>query len=152
MGLAPFAGLVGSPERDPIYARSLTALVEELGITRQVRFAGEVVGDALEALWQQADVFALATHWEGYGMAVAEALKRGLPVAVTAGGAVGNLVTPESGVVCPLGDHVNLSKALRRLIFGTVLRRSMADAAWQVGQALPNWQTQIREFAQALAG
>ncbi len=27
----------------------------------------------------------------------------------------------------------------------------MAEAAWQVGQTLPNWQTQAREFAQALA-
>ncbi len=54
-----------------------------------MRFAGEVVGDALEALWQRADVFALATHWEGYGMAIAEALKRGVPVAVTDGGAAG---------------------------------------------------------------
>ena len=43
-----------------------------------------------------ADVFALATHWEGYGMAIAEALKRGLPVAVTDGGAAGKLVTPRS--------------------------------------------------------
>ena len=115
--------IVGSPERDPVYARSLVALVEELGITRPVRFAGEVVGDALEALWQRADVFALATHWEGYGMAIAEALKRGVPVAVTDGGAAGRLVTPEAGVVCPVGDRVNLSKALRRLIFGAALRR-----------------------------
>ena len=49
--------------------------------------------DALEALWQQADLFALATHWEGYGMVIAEALKRGVPVAVTDGGAAGKLVT-----------------------------------------------------------
>ena len=55
---------------------------EELGIARPVRFAGEVDGDALEALWREADMFALATHWEGYGMAIAEALKRGVPVAV----------------------------------------------------------------------
>jgi glycosyltransferase involved in cell wall biosynthesis len=115
-------------------------------------FAGKVVGGALEALWQQADLFALATRWEGYGMAIAEALKRGVPVAVCDGGAAGRLVTAESGVVCPVGDYVNLSKALRRLMFGTSLRRGMAEAAWQVGQALPDWRTQVREFAQAVSG
>jgi glycosyltransferase involved in cell wall biosynthesis len=142
--------IVGSPDRDPVHARMLVAMVEELGITRRVRFAGEVTGAALEALWREADLFALATHWEGYGMAIAEALKRGVPVAVSAGGAAGNLVTAESGVVLPVGDHNNLSKALRRMIFGTALRREMAEAAWQVGQTLPSWSMQVREFAQAL--
>ena len=75
--------IVGSPERDPVHARTLAALAEELGIAQRVRFAGEVTDDALEALWREADLFALATHWEGYGMAIAEALKRGVPVAVT---------------------------------------------------------------------
>ena len=144
--------IVGSPDRDPVHARSLAALAEALGIARHVRFAGEVTDAALEALWRDADLFALATHWEGYGMVVAEALKRGVPVAVSAGGAAGNLVTPESGVICPVGDHNNLSKALRRMIFGTALRRGMAEAAWQVGRKLPSWQTQVREFAQALVG
>ena len=143
--------IVGSLDRDPVHARSLAALAEELGIVQRVRFAGEAADVALEALWQEADLFALATHWEGYGMAIAEALKRGVPVAVSAGGAAGNLVTAESGVVCPAGDHINLSKALRRMIFGTGLRREMAEAAWQVGQTLPNWPTQARIFAQALA-
>ena len=55
-------------------------------------------------------------------------------------------------MVCPAGDHVNLSKALRRMIFGTGLRHEMAEAAWQVGQALPGWPTQVREFAEALTG
>lgn len=142
--------IVGSSERDPAHARTLLALVDELGIANRVHFAGEVVDDALDVLWRKADIFALATYWEGYGMAVAEALKRGLPVAISGGGAAGSLVTPEAGVVCPPGDHVNLSKALRRLIFGAGLRREMAGAAWRVGQALPNWQTQAREFVQAL--
>lgn len=143
--------IAGSPDRDEVHAHSLAALAEELDIRKRVRFAGEVTGPALEALWREADVFALATHWEGYGMAIAEALKRGVPVAVCDGGSAGKLVTEHSGVVCPVGDKVNLSKALRRLIFGTELRRTMADAAWQVGQTLPNWQTQVREFAQALS-
>jgi glycosyltransferase involved in cell wall biosynthesis len=144
--------IVGSPDRDTVYARALEALAEELGIAQRVRFAGELTDAPLEALWRESDLFALATHWEGYGMAVAEALKRGLPVAVCSGGAAGNLVTSESGVVCPPGDRINLSKALRRLIFGAGLRRVMADAAWQVGQTLPGWKMQAQEFAQALAG
>jgi glycosyltransferase involved in cell wall biosynthesis len=144
--------IVGSPGRDPVHAHALTALVDELEIAKRVRFAGELTGAPLEALWREADLFALATYYEGYGMAIAEALKRGVPVAVCDGGAAGKLVTAESGVVCPVGDRVNLSKALRRLIFGSDMRHTMADAAWQVGQSLPNWQTQAREFVQALIG
>ena len=108
------------------------ALTEELGITQRVRFAGEVTGDALEALWRGADLFALATWFEGYGMAVAEALKRGLPVAVCSGGAAAALVEPEAGVVCEPGDQVQLSKALRRLIFSSSLRAEMGEVAWQI--------------------
>ena len=67
-------------------------------------------------------------------MAAAEAMKRGLPVAITAGGAAGDLVPMEAGVVSPPGDHVSLTKALRRMIFDAELRREMAEAAWQAGQ------------------
>jgi glycosyltransferase involved in cell wall biosynthesis len=134
--------IAGSPRRHPAHAGSLVALTEELGIAQRVRFAGEVTGDALEALWQGADLFALATWFEGYGMAVAEALKRGLPVAVCAGGAAATLVEPEAGVVCEPGDHVQLSKALRRLIFSASLRAEMGEVAWQIGQKLPHWKAQ----------
>jgi glycosyltransferase involved in cell wall biosynthesis len=143
--------IVGSPQHDPAHAEALAALTEELGITQRVRFAGEVTGAALEALWQAADLFALATWFEGYGMAVAEALKRGLPVAVCAGGAAAALVEPEAGIVCEPGDQVQLSKALRRVIFSPSLRADMSEVAWQVGQTLPHWDAQAREFAQAIA-
>ena len=143
--------IVGTAERDPVHARSLAALADELGVAQRVRFAGELPEAELDALWREADLFALATHWEGYGMAVAEALKRGVPVAVTSGGAAGALVTAEAGIVLEPGDHINLSKGLRRLIYGAALRRDMAEAAWQLGQTLPDWQTQAGLFADALA-
>jgi glycosyltransferase involved in cell wall biosynthesis len=142
--------IAGAP-RDPVHAESLVALATELGIAQRVTFAGEVVADALEALWQRADLFALATHYEGYGMAIAEALKRGLPVAVTGGGAAGALVTPESGIVCPPGDDAALARALRRVMFDVALRREMAEAAWRVGEGLPDWPVQADAFAAALA-
>jgi glycosyltransferase involved in cell wall biosynthesis len=142
--------LVGSETADPACAAALRALAEELDIADRVRFAGTVVGDALEALWQSADIFALATHYEGYGMVIAEALKRGLPVVVTRGGAAGELLTPESGLVCPVDDRDQISKSLRRLIFGADLRREIADEAWKRGQTLPSWADQAALFATAL--
>jgi glycosyltransferase involved in cell wall biosynthesis len=115
-----------------------------------VTFQGEMSGAPLAELWLHADIFALATHYEGYGMVVAEALKRGLPVAVCGGGAAGALITAETGVICPPGDVDQLSKSLRRLIFDTRLRASLADAAWIFGQTLPDWQAQADDFAAAL--
>jgi glycosyltransferase involved in cell wall biosynthesis len=142
--------IVGSPSRDKVHAGGLVALAAELGIARHVRFAGEVGDAALEVLWRGADLFALASHWEGYGMAIAEALKRGVPVAVTAVGIVPTLVTPENGIMVQAGDRETLSKALRRVIFGAGLRRDMAEAAWQTGRQLPSWDEQSRAFAAAL--
>jgi glycosyltransferase involved in cell wall biosynthesis len=142
--------IAGDAEADPVHARGLHALAEELGISQHVHFAGGVPRDAMEPLWQQADLFALATHHEGYGMAIAEALKRGLPVAITAGGAAAALVGPEAGVVCQPGETDQLSKALRRLIFSKDLRHDMADVAWQTGQTLPSWKAQIERFAAAI--
>lgn len=136
--------------RDPVHANGLRALAEELGIAQRVAFPGEVVAEAVEALWQGADLFALASHWEGYGMAVAEALARGLPVAVTSGGALAELVPVEAGVVSPPGDHVSLGKAMRRVIFDTDLRREMAQAAWEAGQKLPRWEDRAAAFVAEL--
>ena len=143
--------IAGSPDRDPVCAHGLSALTEELGLTARVTFLGELSGAPLAALWASADLFALATNFEGYGMVIAEALKRGLPVAVCNGGAAGSLVSPETGAVCPVGDVVQLSKVLRRMIFDQPLRQSLAEAAWQSGQTLPDWPAQARAFAAACA-
>ena len=139
--------IVGSPHRYPAHAAALETLARDLDVASRVRFAGEVTGDALEVLWQGADLFALATWFEGYGMAVAEALKRGVPVAVCAGGAAAALVEPEAGVVVEPGDQVQLSKALRRLIFSRDLRAEMGEVAWQTGQKLPHWTSQAKNLA-----
>lgn len=142
--------IVGSPARDPVHFHGLLGLAERLAIASRVTFAEEVPPDEMEPIWQRADLFALATHFEGYGMAVAEALKRGIPVAVTAGGAAGTLVDIDAGVVCPPGDRDQLSKSLRRLIFSPDLRAEMGEAAWRSGQSLPSWPAQSALFADAL--
>jgi glycosyltransferase involved in cell wall biosynthesis len=143
--------IAGGDRLDPVTAHGLRALPEQLGIAERVRFCGEMHGEALANLWREADLFALATRYEGYGMVIAEALKRGLPVAVGNGGAAAALLTPECGVACPVGDVDQMSKALRRMIFDETLRRSMADAAFAIGSTLPDWPEQAQKFAAILA-
>jgi glycosyltransferase involved in cell wall biosynthesis len=141
--------IVGAP-RDPVHADGLKALAEELGIAQRVTFAGEVEGAALEALYAGADLFASASHWEGYGMAVAEALAHGLPLAITSGGALADLAPRDGAVICAPGDANSLSRAMRRPIYDPGLRQAMADAAWRAGQALPAWTDRAEAFAREI--
>ena len=141
--------IVGDPARDPACAAALASQVQEAGIAERVRFAGVLDAPALDVEWRRADLFALATEWEGYSAPVAEALRRGLPVAVTNGGAAAELVTPDMGVVVHPGDSDGMSKAMRRVVFDTGLRAAMAEAAWQMGQGLPDWSTQAARFVEA---
>jgi glycosyltransferase involved in cell wall biosynthesis len=137
--------------RDPAYAASLQRLIRELGIDARVTLCGALRGEALEEAWAQAEIFALATRFEGFGMAIAESLARGIPVAITAGGAAEALVPPEAGVVAPVDDVVQLGKAMRRMIFSPGLRAMMGEAAWRRGQSLPDWPAQARALRDAIA-
>jgi glycosyltransferase involved in cell wall biosynthesis len=139
--------IAGPADRDPVYAAGLRALAEELKIAQRIHF----VDDVSEAIWAAADLFALTSYFEGYGVAIAEAMRRGLTVAVTNVGAVPTLVGPEAGVVCAPGDVEQLSKAIRRLVFDHSIRRDMAEMAWQAGQSLPSWDDQAARLAAVLA-
>ena len=141
--------IVGDTERDRACFAGLQAQAAASGCSARVRFAGMLDDTALDAEWRHADLFALATEWEGYSAPVAEALRRGLPVAVTSGGNAAELVTPDVGVVCAPGETDQLSKAMRRLIFDAGLRADMATAAWQLGQTLPQWPEQAARFVEA---
>ncbi|MDT8329577.1 glycosyltransferase family 4 protein [Roseomonas gilardii] len=143
---------IAGPDADPACAAALRALAKELDLEERVTFAGPVTGAALEALYARSDVFALASHWEGYGMAVAEAMARGLPLAITKGGALAELMPPGAGVASPPGDFASLSKAMRRVIFDRSLRRKMADASWAAGRRLPRWEDRADAFAALLEG
>ncbi len=143
--------IVGDGVRDKEHAGALRRLADQAGIAGRVRFAGALDAAGLAAEWQRADVFALATQWEGYSAPVAEALRRGMPVAVTNGGAAAELVGPQAGVVVNPGDHDGLSKAMRRVIFDGALRAEMAEAAWCTGQTLPDWPAQALRFVEVTA-
>ena len=141
--------IAGAP-RDEVHAHGLAALATELGIAARVTFVGECDATTLDALYAGCDIFALASHWEGYGMVAAEAMARGLPLAITAGGALAEIVAPGAAVIAPPGEYTTLSRAMRRVIFDRALRAEMAEASWQGGQSLPRWHDRATQFAAAI--
>jgi glycosyltransferase involved in cell wall biosynthesis len=141
---------IAGPEADAVHAEGLRALPEALGLERRVAFLGALHGAALEDEYAAADIFALATHYEGYGMAAAEAQARGLPLAICTGGAIAEVVGPGAAILAPPGDSDSLSRGLRRVILDPELRAQMAEASWTAGQALPRWDGQAARFAAEL--
>jgi glycosyltransferase involved in cell wall biosynthesis len=83
----------------------------------------------LIALYQRADVFALPSTAECYGIVLSEALACGLPiVACRVGGVEDIVVHGESGLLVPPHDVGALTTALQRLINVPGLRHQMGEA------------------------
>ena len=127
----------GDRTRAPDCARALDRQIEAAGLGARIRILGEV--DDVGPLYRDADLFVLASRHEGYGMAFAEALARGLPVIGTSAGAVPALVPQAAGALVPPNDPEALGEALRGLINDREARRRAAAVARVAGQALPGW-------------
>jgi glycosyltransferase involved in cell wall biosynthesis len=140
--------IVGSLERDPAAAALVGESITRHGLADRIVLAGEI-GD-LSAHYAAADIFALASLYEGYGMAFAEALQHGLPIIATTGGAIPEVVPPSAGILVPPGDARALAAALRRMIDDAPARRGFAAGAREAAMALPRWEETARQVAAAL--
>jgi len=143
---------VGGLDRDPAWAAAVQALARECGLESRVSFAGEEGRAAVDARYHAADVFVLPTWYEGYGMAVAEALARGLPVVSSATGAIADLVGADAGLLVPAGDAPALAQALESIVGDAALRARLADGARQVRLKLPSWDDAAGLMARTIEG
>jgi glycosyltransferase involved in cell wall biosynthesis len=141
---------VGSAERSPETAAQLRARAARLGLDAQVRWHGELADGALAAAFDAADLFVLPARHEGYGMAVAEALARGLPVVATRVGAIEQLVDADAGLLVPPGDVAALRAALERVLGDAALRARLAAGAARARDRLPTWPDACAAFDRAL--
>jgi glycosyltransferase involved in cell wall biosynthesis len=142
--------IAGDRTRDRNATARLDADIVRHGLKDRVAVLGALSPQHLAALYVQADAFVLASHFEGYGMAYAEAVAHGLPVIGTSGGAIPDTVPPEAGLLVPPGDIASLSGALRRVIGDNDLRQHLASGAREAAPRLPTWRQSAEIFAGAL--
>ncbi len=137
--------ILGDEKTDSAYSESVRKEAYALG--DKVTFMGHLSTEELYAKYNSSDILANLSHWEGYGIAVAEALWAGLPVLAVDAGAVPELVTHgENGFLITAGDVTNCAEHLKELIDNKELRYKMSENASVRSKDLFTWSDTGREF------
>ena len=148
---------VGSLERDPAFVSRLRRRVLDGGMDGRVRFSGPQAEADLARSYAAADVLVLPSRAESFGMVVAEALARGLPVVAAEVGGVPEALGhgadgTRPGLLVPAEDPGALRDALRTWLEDAALRRRLRAAARERRTSLADWSTTTGAVAEALQG
>ena len=142
--------IAGARDRNPATAADMEATIAALDLAPRVTLAGAVTNERLAELYAAADLFVLPSRFEGYGMALAEALAHGVPVIATRAGAIPETVPSGAGILVPPDDTTALAAALRRLIENDAERRRFAACARASAARLPTWPQSAKVIAGVL--
>ena len=142
--------VAGAQDRDPATAAKIESQIAELGLQEHVTLRGALPSDRLGELYAAADVFVLASRFEGYGMAYADAVAHGLPIIGTTAGAIPETVPEGAGILVPPDDVAALTTALRTMVTDRETRARYAAAAREAAGKLPTWEAAAQAFVQVL--
>jgi glycosyltransferase involved in cell wall biosynthesis len=119
--------LAGGTHRDSLRT-GVELLADELGIRDLVKFLGS--RDDVPELMGSSDIVIHATHSEGFGMAVIEAMAAGVPVVASDIPACREVLDDgRCGILVPLSDPAALAEAIRKLVDDEALRTQLVQAA-----------------------
>jgi glycosyltransferase involved in cell wall biosynthesis len=137
--------IVGEGELRP----RLEALARELGVAERVVFHGRLDEASLEAMYRRADVFALPSKKEGFGIVYLEAWKHGLPVIAGNQDAGAEVVTHGYNGLCVNPDSPEeIAGALLELL----TNRERAERMGQAGRRTVEEKYTHEHFRSRLRG
>jgi glycosyltransferase involved in cell wall biosynthesis len=123
--------VIAGPATVPDYAASLRARIGASPHVSRIRILPPLApgSAALADAFKGADVFALASRHEPFGIVVLEAWSAGLAVAASTAGGLADLIRDgETGLSFAPGDRAGCAAALLRLIGDPALRARLAAA------------------------
>lgn len=135
----PAAQLViaGNDEED--YTLELKALAARLGIERRVSFVGAVHGPEKWAWLRRADLFALASHSENFGIAVLEAMASGRAVLVTPEVGLAKAIAGAGAGMVSNGSPEDFGAAMAGLMADPRARKMMGEAGRRLAETSYSW-------------
>jgi len=124
---------------------SLRAMVRSMEMESEVLLTGEL-GDAELAQWYaQADLFALFSHYEAFGLVYFEAMLSGVPVLTHDVGSNRELLT-RGAVVAPRFDHDVAVAEMVRLVNDAAYRQKLGAEARVYAQKEFTWPSVVEKY------
>lgn len=103
------------PDKHFQLAGQLSENIKSANVSANVELIGDVKHDKVFILMDQADLFLFPSYSEGFSLALAEAMSRGLPVIATDVGANADMIENRGGVVVPVADVQSIVSAIKKL-------------------------------------
>jgi glycosyltransferase involved in cell wall biosynthesis len=133
--------VVGSLDIDPAHAAAVREQADRLGLADSVQLLGPCSGDRLVEIMSASQLFCMPYAYEGFGIALLEAMAFGLPAIGSRDGAAGETICHGSnGFLLAADDLAGLASLVVQLQQDreALLRLSLAARLTYVGR--PGWQ------------
>lgn len=141
--------IVGNSERYPEYAADLQGLIDAGGLSGHIELTGELTTPALEAVWGRTHLYVASSFYEGYGMAISEALCRGVPVISTPSGAVAGWAG-EAATLVDADDPQDMAARIAAMMSDIATYGAARKKAMRFAAALPSWQENMAQVGEGL--
>jgi glycosyltransferase involved in cell wall biosynthesis len=112
------------------YEQELRAHAADLEISGDTRFLNWVASDELEGLYRASTVFVFPSLYEGFGLPVLEAMTRGVPVACSNRGALGE-VANDAALLFDPGEPRAIAGALEKLLVDEAERERLISLGYE---------------------
>ena len=130
----------------------LKQLAQELGLVNSVRFLGFVTPGDLVALYQVADIFAIASTAETQCLSMMQAFACGLPAVAVRAGGLPEYLPDAAGFLVPVGDVDALADKIKFLLTDSETRRRYGEQAlkfvqqYSAPRIMQEWVALFSEF------
>ena len=125
-------------------------LIINLGIKDYVKFIDEIDTAELVNQYRLANIVAIPSIYEGFGLPAAEAMACGVPVVSTTAGALPEIVG-DAGILVPPADAKALAEAISALVVSPNKRKHLSEMGRKRVMQMFNWRDTAQRTADVYA-
>ena len=132
--------VIGRTDLETDYARQIQKTMAGVSFRGRVTYHGPVEPEALSQHYDRADLLAVPSSHEGFGLVYLEAMGHGLPVLASASGGASDLVRHgQNGYLIAPGNVVQLRRYLQQYLDDGTLLNKHGKAAMDRFSQQPTW-------------